>query len=311
MGEWSKTVGEKGEKIVDFFFKDVLGYKNIIQNETINCIKGTKHKDGSKGERTTHGVDALINIKSPVEDKTLDIGYISSKFTSNKYPNSPKGKFKEYLTDLAYGLECYKNSELSTTVNQSHSDIKKTDLTGILVWASNESAKDENIVSKVANLQIDSDLIFDKIFVIDNNRLNFYVEAIQLAKKEFGKENVKFIYHNSGLNNLSLQSTSYGDFLPIQYLISDLIPLRIKKDNKIELVICCKDEFSAENLGKILDFAKSFDHLDSITATTLSFPDYNDLNHQQIIKRELSKFGHYDFQTNFFVKKHTEDFRNY
>jgi hypothetical protein len=311
MGEWSKTVGEKGEKIVDFFFKDVLGYKNIMQNETIECIKGKKHKNGSIGERKTHGIDALINIKSPVEDVTLDIAYISTKFTATKYPNAPKSKFKEYVTDLVYGMECFKNSELSTTVNQTHSNVKKTDLTGIIIWASNESAQDESIVSKVSNVQLDSDLIFDKLFLIDNNRLNFYVETIQLAKKEFGKENVKFIYHNSGLNNVTLQSTSYGDFLPIQYLISDIIPLRIYKNDKIELVICCKDEFSEDSLTKILDFSKSFDHLDSISATILSFPDYNDLNHQSTIISVLSKFGHYNFQTNFYVKKHTEDFRNY
>lgn len=312
MGEWSKTVGEKGEKIVDFFFKDILGYKKILHNQTIECIKGTKHKEKSaKRDRTTHGVDALISAVSPVEDNTLDVGYISSKFTSEIYPNAPKGKFKEHLTDLAHGLECYKNSELSSTINQTYSKIKKTEVTGILVWASNKSPNDENIVSKVANMQLDADLIFDKIIVIDNNRLNFYVETIQTAKKEFGKDNVKFIYHNSGVNSLSLQSMSYGDFLPIQYLFSDLIPLRIQKDNKIELLICSKDEFSVESFGKVLDFAKSFDHLHSITSTTISFPDYNDLNHQGEIKKQLAKFEHYDFQTNFFVKKHTEDFRNY
>lgn len=43
MGEWSKTVGEKGEKVVDFFFKDILGYNSVSSNETIGCIKGTKH----------------------------------------------------------------------------------------------------------------------------------------------------------------------------------------------------------------------------------------------------------------------------
>jgi len=160
-------------------------------------------------------------------------------------------------------------------------------------------------------MQIDSDLIFDKIYVLDNNRLNFYVETIQSAKKEYGKDNVKFIYHNSGVNNLSLQSMSYGDFLPMQYLFADLIPLRVQKDNKIELLICTKDEFSTETFSKVLDFAKSFDHLDSITSTTISFPDYNVLDHQANIKKGLSNFEHYNFQTNFFVKKHTEDFRNY
>lgn len=312
MGEWSKTVGEKGEKIVDFFFKDILGYKNILHNETIECIKGTKHKvKTAKGDKNTHGIDALISSVSPLEDNILDVGYISSKFTSDIYPNSPKSKFKDHLIDLAHGLECYKNSELSSTINQTYSKIKRTEVTGILVWASNKSPKDENIISKLANIQLDADLVFDKIIVIDNNRLNFFVETIQLVKKEFGKDNVKFIYHNTGINSLSLQSKSYGDFLPIQYLFSDIIPLRIERENKIELLICSKDEFSSECFGKVLDFAKSFDHLHSITSTTISFPNYNELDHKEIIKKQLVKFEHYDFQINFFVKKHIEDFKNY
>lgn len=40
MGEWSKSVGEKGEKIVDYFFRDILGYGNILHNESIDCNKG-------------------------------------------------------------------------------------------------------------------------------------------------------------------------------------------------------------------------------------------------------------------------------
>lgn len=40
MGEWSKKVGEKGEKIVDYFFKEILGYNSVLTGESITCIKG-------------------------------------------------------------------------------------------------------------------------------------------------------------------------------------------------------------------------------------------------------------------------------
>lgn len=311
MGEWSKSVGEKGEKIVDYFFRDILGYSNILQNESIDCNKGIKHKDKSaKGNKTTHGIDALISMVSPVEDQVLDVGIISSKFTSKIYPNSPKTTFKEHLSDLAYTLECYKNSKLSSDINHNFSNVSKTDITGILVWASNKSNEDESIISKLSNIQMDSSLVFDRIIVIDNNRLNFFVETIHNAKKEFGKDNVKFVYHNTGLNNINLQSISYGNFLPIQYIFADIIPVRIQVDGKVELLIFSKDEFSIESFNKLLDFAKSFDHLGTLS-TTLSFPDFNDLEHSPAIKKELIKFGYYKYQKNLFVKKHTEDFRNY
>ena len=47
---------------MDFFFKDILGYKKILHNQTIECIKGAKHKEKSAiSDKTTHGIDALIN----------------------------------------------------------------------------------------------------------------------------------------------------------------------------------------------------------------------------------------------------------
>lgn len=312
MGEWSKTVGEKGEKIVEYFFKDILGYNNVMQNESINCIKGVKHKiKKSTKDRTTHGIDALIKSVSPVEDNLLEVGIISSKFTSKKYPNSPKTLFKEHLVDLAHTIECYKNSKLAAEINYNTQNVNKTEIIGILVWASNLSDKDFNVLSQVSNIIIDSDLIFDKIIVLDNNRLNFFVETIKNAKNVYGAENVKFIYHNTGLNNIHLQSSSYGDFLPINYLFSDIIPVRVEKQGKVEMLIFSKDEFSVDNFNKILDFAKSFDHLSSVTSTILSFPDYNDLDHTHLVKRKLMEFGNYTYGENLFLKKHTEDFRNY
>ncbi|UUW09783.1 hypothetical protein NLG42_03050 [Flavobacterium plurextorum] len=312
MGEWSKSVGEKGEKIVDYFFRDILGYGNVLHGESITCNKPVKHKDKkAQGNRTTHGIDAFVSMVSPMEDQTLDVGVISSKFTSKPYPNSPKATFKEHFIDLAHTLECFKNSKLSADTNFGFSNVNKTEVVGILVWASNKSDESKNIISEISNIQIDNDLLFDKIVVLDNNRLSFFVDTIQNAKKEFGKENLKFVYHNTGLNNINLQSQSFGDFLPLQYLFSDIIPVRIEKDGKVELLIFSKDEFSSSNFTKLLDFAKGFDHLGSTSATVLSFPDFNDLEHSPIVKKELARFGNYIHEKNLFLKKHTEDFRNY
>lgn len=312
MGEWSKSVGEKGEKIVDYFFKEILGYDNILPNKSIDCNKGSKHKEkSSKGEKTTHGIDALLSINSPLEDQLLDVVVISSKFTSKAYPNSPKTKFKEYIIDLAYTIECFKNSKLLSEINRSFKNVSRTEVTGILVWTSNESPEDDSFIAKVSNIQLDSGVVFDKIIVVDNDRLNFFVQTVHEAKKVFGYENVKFVYHNTSLNNITLQSLSYGDFLPIQYLFSDVIPVRVDNKGEIEFIIFSKENFSKENFSKLLDFAKSFDHLHTTSKIILSFPDYNDLEHESIIRSELFKFTGYKYGKDLFVKKHNTDFRNY
>lgn len=65
MGEWSKSIGEKGENIVKFLFEDILNFNSLIENESIDCIKNTKHKDKkAKSNRKTHGIDGLISYKA-------------------------------------------------------------------------------------------------------------------------------------------------------------------------------------------------------------------------------------------------------
>ena len=77
MGEWSKSIGEKGEKIVKFIFEEILEYNSLSENYSISCNKGTKHKSKSaKSDKSTHGIDGLISFISPLEDE-LRIKYKS------------------------------------------------------------------------------------------------------------------------------------------------------------------------------------------------------------------------------------------
>lgn len=310
MGEWSKKVGDKGEEIVNYFFKEVLGYSTVLSNESIDCINGKKHKV-RKSDKRTHGIDALISRRSPLEDNLLDIAIISSKFTSKIYPNSPKGQFKEFVTDLAHTIECFRFSKLYSEINQKFSNIDRTDITGILVWASNKSSQNETIIPKVANSLLDNDLVFDKIILVDNNRITFFVETVLNIKERFGEESVSFVYHNTNLNNAGLPAFSYGEFLPINYIFSDLIPIRVEKDNDVDFILFSKDDFSEESFLRLLSFAKSFDHLDSAHRMIFSFPEFNELEDEPKIIASLIDFEHYKLNQNLFIKTHLSNFRNF
>lgn len=312
MGEWSKSVGEKGEKILSFLLKEIVGHNTIIENEPFDCIRGQKHKrKEAKGERTTHGIDALVSYESPLEDNILETVLVSSKFTSKKYPTSPKATFKEHINDLAYSIECYRNSKSFTELKQNYSNISRTDITGVLVWTSNKNALDYKLLPEISNSILDQDLNFDRIIVIDNDRINFLYDTIYFCKQIYGNEKIDFIYHNTSLNNISLQSKSYGKILPIQYLFSDVIPIRIQKSSEVvEIVIFCKDSFNQDNFSKILSFAKTFDHLNSVNRVTIAFNDFDDLENKKIVLSQLIKFPNYKYEQNLFVKKYPTDFRN-
>lgn len=311
MGEWSKKSGEKGEEILENFFKTILGYNTINANASLECIKNEKHKrKTAKSPRRTHGIDGLLSAKSPLEDNVLDILVVSSKFTSKKYPNSPKYDFKEHITDLAHTLECFKYSKLYSATNKRYSQIQRTDITGILLWLSNESHESESIIPKISNSQLDSSLVFDKILVIDNDRINFFTETILNAKKIYGNDQVDFIYHNTSLNNTGLSTFSYGKFLPVNYIYSDLIPLRVKNGENIDLILYSKDNFNEEHFSQLLGFAKNFDHLDATHRVILSFPDYNESEYTSIINTILSDFDNFQLDKNLYVKSHLLNFKN-
>ncbi len=310
MGEWSKSIGEKGEKIVKFVFEDILEFNSLIENSSIDCIKGEQHKDKTaQKNKSTHGIDGLIYLESQIEDALLDTVVISSKYTT-KYPQNPKSLFKSHLKDLAFTVECFKNSKVNSDINQKFNSVNKTELTGILVWLSNEDDIDFDLNSKVNSVTIDSELIFDKIILLDNSKVNFLFQSIYRVKEVYGKENVSFVYHNSSLNFNSLQSFTYGKTFPINYFYSDIIPMRVEKGNSVYFILFINDDFSIENFSQILSFAKTFDHLNSIEKTIISYKNFDDLNNEKSIKDVLVNFQNYSLNKNLLVKKFPIDYRN-
>jgi len=165
-GEFSKKIGDEGEKIVDFIFGEILNF-NISCNLSIDCNRPKEHKRiSAKSDRTTHGIDGLIYYVSPLQDYILDIGVISSKCTSKPYPKNPAKILKEYIKDLAETLECFNYSKEKSLINQNASNVKQTETIGILVWHSFEDDLTFDLVSKTSNIHIDNELSFDKIILL-------------------------------------------------------------------------------------------------------------------------------------------------
>lgn len=310
MGEWSKSIGEKGEKIVKFIFEEILEFNSLVENSSIDCVRGEKHKEKTaKKNKTTHGIDGLVYVESPLEDGLLDTVIISSKYTT-KYPQNPKSLFKSHIKDLAFSIECFKNSKLNNSINQKFSSVDKTQLTGILVWLSNEDDINFDLNSKVNNITIDSSLIFDKIILLDNSKVNFLYQSIFRAKEIYNRDNVSYVYHNSSLNYSSLQSFTYGKIFPVNYFYSDIIPIRVEQNNSVFLIIYVNDDFSLENFSQILSFAKTFDHLNSIEKTIVNYKNFDSLLNDKEIKDVLVSFQKYKLDKNLIVNKFPADYRN-
>lgn len=275
-GEFSKKIGDEGEKIVDFIFGEILNF-NISCNLSIDCNRPKEHKRiSAKSDRTTHGIDGLIYYVSPLQDYILDIGVISSKCTSKPYPKNPAKILKEYIKDLAETLECFNYSKEKSLINQNASNVKQTETIGILVWHSFEDDLTFDLVSKTSNIHIDNELSFDKIILLDNNRLNFLFESIYISKQIYGTDNIDFVYHNTGLNFTRQQEGKmFGKEFPIQYLYSNIILLRITNKKNTEFHIYVNELFDIESFNLLIGFIKQFDYLETLDRTIIYYREYN------------------------------------
>lgn len=256
MGEKSKNSGELGELYVANFLK-LIGWNTSQSNESISCSESEKHKrDNSKNGRNTHGIDELYTYESPMDSSTLIHSVISVKHTAHKYPNSPNTKFKEHITDLAHTIECFKESELITTNRESY-NVGNEEIVGILFWLSDKDNGDFSLISKLKNPILKEDLLYERIHILDNDRVEFITNSINLIKEKFNTYEYSFHYIDTPNNSSDGSKQCNGNSLPIEMLSSDIQVFKLakEKEKEIILIIVLKDEFHADALKRILGLA--------------------------------------------------------
>lgn len=302
MGEFSKRIGEIGEEIV-IEFLSLIGWRKPVKNFDIPSIDPEKHN------KKTHGIDAYFHYESPLISKTLENIIISVKYSKDKYPNSPVAKFKEYYTDLAKTIESFKKSELRVENINNRSNIEGVFDRGIIFWINNVDDESTDLITKLSRLEIPKDFNHDGIFLVDNNKLEFIFKAIEFAKREFSNKPIEFTYFNTGLNGDN-DTPKNGEVMPVQYLASNILPLKIQIENdKNALILCSREKFERDELVKLIGLAKN------ITAnyqsrTIIAFPDYDRVFHEQIVDNAIRTFEENIIADTFAVSNYNQNFRN-
>ncbi len=311
MGELSKNIGERGEEIIEYLFKELLGYPHYSKGISIECINGEVHSQKKGTLKTTHGIDGLIFGNSPIKDNCLEIGIISSKFTSKPYPSS-NSKFKEHFKDIAWTIECFNNSEKRANIEKNVDTVDKTEIVGILFWLSNdEDSYDTDTMPIYSKSQFSpGELNFDKIIYVDNARLKFLIDFLEPIKNNFGFENYSFIYPDTGFNLIADKHKGFGDKFPLSFFYSDIIPLRLVQNKNVYLYVVCRKQFEKDDFSKIVGLIKTFNHLQATQKTIIAFPNYNKNSHQSEIEEKLAAFADEKFTNQIIVVKTTTDFRN-
>lgn len=282
-GEFSKRIGEIGEDTVSNFLK-LIGWGSPIKNFDIACTNKQKH------DCKTHGIDGYFHYQSTLIANTLENVLISVKYSSKNYGSNIVADFKSNYNDITSAIECFKFSELRNEANNSYSNIQSVFDRGLIFKINNSDSLDANIIERLSNIEVPYENTHDGVILIDNSRINYFYNAIAFVKSEYQNSDVQFIYFNTGLNSND-QSIKSGTILPFQYLASDIIPFRIQSTNgNTTLLICTRDEFSEEELLKLLGLAKN-SGLNLQQNTVIAFPDYNQLNNERSVAKVMQMFN--------------------
>ncbi|MFD2918590.1 hypothetical protein ACFS6H_02640 [Terrimonas rubra] len=302
MGEFSKRIGEVGEEIVVDFLT-LIGWHNPVRNFDIPSIDPEKH------EKSTHGIDAYFHYKSPVISRTLENILISVKYSKDKYPNAPVEKFKSYYRDIGMAVESFKKSEIRTRNINSRSNIETTFDRGVIFWLNNVNDDSVDLLEKLSKLEAPKDYNHDGVFLVDNKKIEFFFSAIEYVKRKFPGKEVEFTYFSTGLNNDN-ETPKNGKIMPVQYLGSNILPMRVQDSaDKNTLILVSREKFEEEELIKLIGLAKN------ITAnyqsnTIIAFPDYNRVQHEQLVDNAKLIVEEASFTNTLSVENYNPNFRN-
>lgn len=295
MGEKSKRIGEIGEDIAQNFL-NLLGWTELRTGIDMPCLKPQKHAnpESKSGKRNAHGLDVLFSYASPSESDTLESVIVSVKYSNEPYPNNPKDKFKSYALDLTGVMECYKNSELQQEQRKQLGKFKKHKTSGVLFWLSNHNpdGKDD-IISLISNSDIgDFETKFETFYVVDTRQAYFLYSSLTYIRKNYPDYEMDFYYPETTLN-YNIDLSRVGKVLPVEFLTSSIILIRLRKDDNADLDIFCvvsRDDFNRENLFSLIQASKEYTSEIKCKYLFL-FPDYNAGIYEYEQDFQLSKVG--------------------
>ncbi|SHF07510.1 hypothetical protein SAMN05444392_10766 [Seinonella peptonophila] len=310
-GEDSKNSGEFGEKIVEGLL-ELIGWSSFQKGLGIDCFDGDLHKIG-KSPKTRHGIDFYYSYDCPLVDYRREDIVISVKHTTKPYPlKNPTTKFKEYLKDLAHAIECFEQDiEYKSSLNTSNY-IKDVNTTGVLFWlSSNKDEKYGSVIEKITNFRPNSNLSFNSIYLVDNKRATFLLNTINYARNyarnKYNTDEVKFVYPSTGYNSSPLNKVSSGDILPVQYINSTILPVRVDVENQVSiLLLFINDCFSEQSLKRLVGLSHNLTE-GWASEKTILYPDYSYIKHNHTVSKVKQQYRDQKFIKDVYVSSYLED----
>ncbi|HAO29291.1 MAG TPA: hypothetical protein DCQ68_19825 [Chryseobacterium indologenes] len=202
-------------------------------------------------------------------------------------------------------MECFRFSENYKSITNSISEYYNTsDNIGVLFWLSNKNSVNDEITSKLSSAILPKIYNYDTIYLVDNKKLEFIYSSISYAKNINSNFDLKFFYQDTGKNINPMMKKYYGDILPVEFINSSVLPMRLEDpiSNSTKLVLTCIDSFNIDDLKKLISLAQELTK-SWPSDIIIGFPDYNEINHSKDVV--IAKLA---FESNFTKKLNVVSF---
>lgn len=289
MGEWSKKIGEHGEKVAKEFFSNI-GWVLMPHNIEIECQDECHLREDDK-EKMTHGIDYCYSYMNPLSDGQLVNVVISVKYKQEEpYPKSATKLYKSYMRDLNATMDCFKISEYRMKMIEDFQYERELNV-GILFWL-NGCDSEASLIASVysTQLEISADNV---LMIVDNKQFHYLQVLIKFLKIQEVNYEWNFFYPITGQNLDTKRRKSFGKQLPVEYISSPIQLIKIvEKDNPkaISLIVATSENFDKENLISYIGLAKDLNN-ELTHRIIIAYPDYDALKHDNALEEVLLRFN--------------------
>lgn len=245
MGEFSKYVGDVGEKIVNDFLL-LFGWRNMCSNKELVC-----HVEDH--DKTTHGIDALFVYDSPLQKRTINSIVVSAKYSSKGYEKI-RSTFKDHMRDIVGTIDCYSKSDLKRHVTaQIKGSATKKDV-GVLFYINNVNSDGNNdIKHEAGKARLELTNFQTTVYLVDNARAEFLFSALKFIKKKH--DTIEFFCNSTSLNIGAVKN--HTNIMPVEYITSPIIPMSVVTEKGRKFIFLCDFNFDKDSLLLVVKLAKS------------------------------------------------------
>lgn len=188
-------------------------------------------------------------------------------------------------------MQCFGCSGKKTEISEQYSCSSINDI-GVLFWLNGAKNSNDDLISSISSARIDIECN-NPIYIVDNRHIVFILELMKYIKS-LQNYNYSFYYPSTGLNINPVTRKNTGDFLPVEYINSSLIPFKLEnKNNPNEtiLFIGTIEDFEKDSFIRLMGLAKDLS-TNLAGQVIIGFPDFNNLLHEDVVK--TSKLGFQD-----------------